>query len=282
MLQNKTLVITGGSLGIGQATALECARQGARVIVVAREMGPLEETLAQLQAISSAGHAIHRCDVGDVQDVKNLGHALSGSAVDALVNSAGVYGPIGALGELDLEHFTDTLRINLMGTVQMCQVLLPLLQASPRGKIINLSGGGAATPFANYSAYACSKVAIVRFTENLSLEYPGLDVNCVAPGFVLTRLHEATLQAGPGKASPQFYASTQQQLEKGGVPPEKAANLIAWLVSEASNGITGKFLSAPWDPWSETSFQSKLRQDKNFATLRRIDDKGFSSIGATS
>ncbi|CAN0262235.1 unnamed protein product [Phaeothamnion confervicola] len=279
MLQNKTVLITGGSLGIGQATALECARQGARVVVVSRGKDALLGTLAQLESISAAGHAVHSFDVGKSEDVLKLGRELAGSRVDGLVNCAGIYGPIGPLGELELNDFAETLRVNLLGTVQMCQTLLPLLRAATRGKIVNLSGGGAATPFPNYSAYACSKVAIVRFTENLSLEYPELDVNCVAPGFVLTRLHEATLQAGPGKASPQFYASTQQQIEKGGVPPEKAAHLISWLLSETSDGVTGKFLSAPWDPWEQSDFQAKLRQDKNFATLRRIDDKGFSSIG---
>ncbi|MBL7172095.1 MAG: SDR family oxidoreductase [Desulfobacteraceae bacterium] len=146
-----------------------------------------------------------------------------------------------------------------------------------RKKIINYSGGGAAGPFPRFSAYATSKAAIVRFTENLALELAdeGFDVNSIAPGFVITRLHQDTLEAGPELATEAFHENTKKQMESGGVPPEKAADLTAFLLSDASDGITGKFLSAPWDAWQEEAFQERLRTDKDFATLRRIDDKTF-------
>jgi NAD(P)-dependent dehydrogenase (short-subunit alcohol dehydrogenase family) len=126
-------------------------------------------------------------------------------------------------------------------------------------------------------AYATSKIAIVRFTENLALEMSddGFDVNCVAPGFVITRLHQDTLSAGPELAQQSFYENTKKQIESGGVPAEKAANLTVYLLSEASDGVTGKFISAPWDAWEEEAFRERLRIDKDFATLRRIDDKTF-------
>ena len=146
-----------------------------------------------------------------------------------------------------------------------------------RKKIVNYSGGGAAGPFPRFSAYATSKAAIVRFTENLSLELSneGFDVNCISPGFVITRLHQDTLEAGPELASQAFYENTKKQVESGGVPPEKTVDLTAFLLSDASDGITGKFLAAPWDAWQDADFQERLRKDKDFATLRRIDDKTF-------
>ncbi|MDO8655882.1 MAG: hypothetical protein Q7K45_01475, partial [Nanoarchaeota archaeon] len=67
----------------------------------------------------------------------------------------------------------------------------------------------------------------------------------------------------------------KKQIESGGIPPEKAANLCAFLLSEQSNGITGKFISAAWDPWEDESFRNQLRQEKNFGTIRRIDKKNF-------
>jgi NAD(P)-dependent dehydrogenase (short-subunit alcohol dehydrogenase family) len=144
-------------------------------------------------------------------------------------------------------------------------------------KIVNYSGGGAATPFPRYSAYATSKIAIVRFTENLSLELAedGFDVNCVSPGFVLTRLHQDTLAAGSKAASHAFYENTRKQIESGGVPPEKAADLTAFLLSSGSDGITGKFIAVPWDAWENKDFRDRLRTDRDFATIRRIDDKTF-------
>ena len=76
-------------------------------------------------------------------------------------------------------------------------------------------------------------------------------------------------------AGPGFYENTKKQIEEGGVPPEIAAELTIFLLSEDADGITGKFLSAPWDPWQDKTFQEKLREDNDLATLRRIDDKYF-------
>ena len=117
----------------------------------------------------------------------------------------------------------------------------------------------------------------MRFTENLALELneDNFNINCVAPGFVITRLHQETIKAGYITAGNAFYETTKKQIESGGVPAEKAASLIIYLLSDDSNGITGKFISAPWDEWSKKKFQNLLRNDKDFATLRRIDNKTF-------
>jgi 3-oxoacyl-[acyl-carrier protein] reductase len=176
--------------------------------------------------------------------------------------------------------FRHAIEINLMGTVYMCHALAALIVGLPRKKIVNFAGGGAATLFPYYSAYAASKAAIVRFTENLAVELTdeGFDVNCVAPGFVLTRLHQQTLAAGPEAASAAFYENTKRQIESGGVPVEKAADLTAFLLSSASDGITGKFISAPYDSWHTPELQNRLRQAKDLATLRRIDERFFSNV----
>lgn len=274
-LKDRTIIVTGGSLGIGQAIALEAATQGARVIIAARQQGPLVTTLDKLREVSpDAGHDYKLLDVGKEASVTRFAKwcRLNLKSVDGLVNSAGIYGPIGPLGELSLDDFADTLRINLMGTVHMCQALLPQLLKSPvRPKIVNMAGGGAARAFPRYSAYACSKVAVCRFTENLSMEYPKVDANCIAPGFVLTRMHQQTLEAGPEKAS-DFYQTTKDNMAEGGISPEKAAKLACFLLGPKSDGITGRFLSAPSDPWSDEKWLKKLKNDANLARLRRVKE----------
>lgn len=154
--------------------------------------------------------------------------------------------------------------------------LLPLLKRSKKiGKIVNLAGGGGTGPFPNYSAYAASKVSVIRFTENLSLEYAGkINVNAVAPGFVATRIHAQTLKA-KGKAGKAFLEKTKKEIEQGGISPEKAADLASFLLSDNSNGISGKVISAPWDPWENPHFQNRLKTDPDFCALRRIDDIKF-------
>lgn len=279
MLNNKRIIITGGSLGIGLAVAKKCALEGASVILVARNRADLEAATNQLPQENTNQHKSYVLDVSDLNAVKNFAVWIKKSSLDVhgLVNCAGVYGPIGKTLNVDLTEFARAVQINFLGTVFMCSMIAPLLNSLGRNKIVNYSGGGAASPFPNYSAYATSKIAIVRFTENLSLELADLkyDVNCVAPGFVITRLHQQTIESGKEVVGSAFYETTKKQIETGGVSPHKAADLTSFLLSDASNGITGKFISAPWDPWQTSEFQELLRTDKDIATLRRIDNKSF-------
>jgi 3-oxoacyl-[acyl-carrier protein] reductase len=279
ILENKRIIITGGSQGIGYAVAEKCVSEGAEVLLVARNESDLKVAITKLSSLSQRNHRYYVLDVSNLEAVRHFAAWITSEqlAIDGLVNCAGVYGPIGKSTDVDLGDFNKAININFLGTVFMCSAFAPMLSASARRKIVNFSGGGAATPFANYSAYATSKVAIVRFTENLSIELSSdlLDINCVAPGFVLTRLHKLTVDAGSDVAGKGFFEFTQRQIESGGTSPQKAADLTCFLLSGASDGITGKFISAPWDPWQTEEFQSLLRTDKDAATLRRIDNKTY-------
>ena len=279
LFDSKVIVITGGSLGIGLEIAKACASEGASVILAARDQANLQKALIDLSQISNKEHQCYSLNVGKHEEVGAFGRWCSErfNKIDGLVNCAGVYGPIGRSHQVDMGNFREAVETNFLGTVYMCHAFIPLFRSSRRKKIVNYSGGGAATPFPNFSAYATSKVAIVRFTENLSIELSdeGFDVNCVAPGFVATRLHQETLQAGEECATKSFYEFTKKQMESGGVPAQKAAKLTVFLLSSESDGITGRFISAPWDPWQDKEFQNRLRADRDFATLRRIDEKTF-------
>jgi 3-oxoacyl-[acyl-carrier protein] reductase len=283
LLDAKTIVITGGSLGIGLEIAKSCASEGASITIAARDKGNLQKALAILKEISNRDHHVYSLDVSLYEEVGSFAHWCSErlGGVHGLVNCAGVYGPIGKSHQVKMERFKEAIEINFLGTVYMCHAFIPLLKSTKGKKIVNYSGGGAATPFPNFSAYATSKIAIVRFTENLSVELSdeGFAINCIAPGFVITRLHQDTLKAGPDLATNAFLENTKKQIASGGVPPEKAARLTVFLLSAESDGITGKFISAPWDPWQEKEFQERLRTDTDFATLRRIDDKTFFKKG---
>ena len=88
-------------------------------------------------------------------------------------------------------------------------------------------------------------------------------------------MHQQTLECGPEKSGESFFETTKEKIESGGTSPKVAAQLTTFLLSEESDGITGKFISAPWDPWENESFQNRLRNEKDLASLRRIDDKYF-------
>lgn len=280
LLKEKLIFITGGSLGIGFEIAKKCVENGAKVIIASRTEKDLKLATGKLNNISNEGHEYRVLDTGDKTQVKQCAKEIQQKFgyMDGLVNCAGVYGPIGRIDEIDVDKFTEAININFLGTVYMCHYFVPLMK-NRHAKIVNYSGGGAAGPFPNYSAYATSKIAIIRLTENMSKELAdfGIEVNAVAPGFVVTRLHQETLKAGQ-KAGQAFLEKTKQEIEKGGVPPEKAAELTAFLLSNKSNGITGRFISAPWDNWKE--FESNVDEISNSSlyTLRRVDGRNFVEV----
>ena len=277
ILNNKKILITGGSLGIGFEISRLCASEGAQLILIARNQEDLESSIEKL-GNNKAKHKFYSLDVSNPKAVKKLAEKMKAESqyLDGLVNCAGIYGPIGRSDKIDPIEFTHAININLLGTFYMCHYFLPIIRRKTRGKIINFSGGGAAGPFPNFTSYAVSKVGVVRLSENLAYEFKKdkIDINSIAPGFVVTRLHQDTIEAGE-KAGVDFLNNTLNQIKTGGVPAEKAAKLTLYLLSPDSDGITGKFISAPWDPWEEESFQTKLKLEKDFATLRRIDEKFF-------
>jgi 3-oxoacyl-[acyl-carrier protein] reductase len=153
--------------------------------------------------------------------------------------------------------------------------VLPIFRAAGSGKIVNLSGGGATAPLPRLSAYAASKAAVVRFTETLAEELRGtrIDVNAVAPGALNTRLLDEVLAAGADKVGKSFYERALKQKAEGGAPLDKGAALCAFLLSDESAGISGRLLSAIWDPWSELPARRAELAESDIYTLRRIVPK---------
>lgn len=105
--------------------------------------------------------------------------------IEVVINCAGIYGPIGKFHTNNLALWHKTINVNLLGTVNVCHAILKRMKT---GKIINFSGGGALYPRPRFSAYATSKAAVVRFTETLAKEYPKVQINCIAPGFIRTKM----------------------------------------------------------------------------------------------
>jgi NAD(P)-dependent dehydrogenase (short-subunit alcohol dehydrogenase family) len=129
------------------------------------------------------------------------------------------------------------------------------------------------------SAYAASKAAVVRLMETLAEELReyAIDVNAIAPGALNTRLLDEAIEAGPEKVGEEFYRRALKQKDSGGVPLDKGARVAVYLASAQSNGITGKLISAQWDPW-ETLHDHLAELQSDIYTLRRIvpEDRGKS------
>jgi 3-oxoacyl-[acyl-carrier protein] reductase len=281
-LQGKGIVVAGANQGLGKEIARACVAEGAHVLLCARDAALLEQTCAELNHGAADGQRIlsQVADVSRPEEVRELISRAESSLprVDGLVNNAGIYGPKDLVENTDWKEWARTIEINLFGTVLVCRAVLPLFRRQGYGKIVNLSGGGATAPMPNFSAYAASKAAVVRFTETLAEETKGsgIDVNAVAPGALNTRLLEEVVAAGPQKVGKEFYERALKQKAGGGEPPEKAAGLCIFLLSSESDGISGKLVSAIWDSWPTLAERRVELEQTDIYTLRRIrpEDRG--------
>jgi NAD(P)-dependent dehydrogenase (short-subunit alcohol dehydrogenase family) len=276
LLEGRAAIVTGGSMGIGKAIARAFLEEGCRCLLAARTAGPLE---AAVDELSSIGPRVigFPCDVGLERDVQALVKRAVGEfgSVNILVNGAGVYGPIGPSVEVDPTAWWEALRTNLLGTFLCVRYAAPEMLASGGGRVINLAGGGASKAFPNFSSYGCAKAAVVRLTETLAEELKGggVCVNAIAPGAVNTRLLDDVLAAGEA-AGEGFLERARGQKAEGGVPPERAAELAVFLASEASEGLTGRLISAVWDDWRGLTARIPEVMASDLYTLRRVVEDG--------
>ena len=281
-LENRCAIITGANQGLGLEIARAFLREGASILICARERAKLENARDHLMAFAKKGQQV----IAEVANVANESDVerIVGRAVDELgnvqilVNNAGIYGPKGTIDEVGWKEWVKTIEINLYGSVLMCRHLIPHMKERGYGKIVQISGGGATNPLPRISAYATSKAAIIRFAETLAEEMREhrIDVNAVAPGALNTRLLDEVLEAGPVKVGKAFYERAVKQKKEGGAPLDRGADLCVFLASEESDGISGKLLSAVWDPWEELPHHV-LDLAGDVYTLRRIvpKDRGF-------
>ncbi len=267
-------LITGGSQGLGRHVVEAFLAEGAHVTFCARTAKDVEQTRAALAATLRPGQKLTGlpCDVSDVAAVAALfARAAENGPLQAVVNNAGIYGPIGPSEEVSLADWTQAWQVNVTGTFLVCQHAIRAMKPRGAGKIINLSGGGATNPMPRFVSYAATKAAVVRLTETLAEEYRAnrIDINAVAPGALRTRMTEQVLAAGPDKAGPDAFAKNKKWFDEGAVDPKHAAGLCVWLASAESDGVTGRLISAQWDPWKDPAKFRALATGDVY-TLRRI------------
>ena len=276
-LKGHNALITGGSQGLGKVIAEHFLQAGANIVICARNEKELSVTRDELGRRFLSQKVLSKtCDVSSETQVSDLvAFTLRElGSLDALVLNAGIYGPMGPTESVSLADWRRALDINLYGILLPCRAVIPHFKKAGRGKVVVLSGGGATNPLPNISAYAASKAAAVRLMETLAEELKAfhVEVNAIAPGALATRLVDEVLAAGPEKVGAAFYAKNKQWKEKGATPLELGAKLAVYLASAQSDGITGKLISAQWDPWEKLhEFKADLNSD--IYALRRIVPK---------
>jgi NAD(P)-dependent dehydrogenase (short-subunit alcohol dehydrogenase family) len=271
-LTDQVALLTGASRGIGRALAWSLVRAGAKLGLVARNAAALEEIVADIrngggQALALPGDLANR---GIIPGLVERARQELGE-IDLLIHVAGIQGPIGPFQNNDLHAWEQVIRTNFLGAVWLLNAVLPSMIARRRGKIINFSGGGATAPRPNFSAYAASKAALVRFTETLAVELKpyNIQANAVAPGAVNTQMLDEVIAAGD-RAGEEYHQALKR-VQTGGTPVELVCELVLFLASPASGKLTGKLISAPHDPWREWVNKDDKLNDTPLYTIRRLD-----------
>jgi NAD(P)-dependent dehydrogenase (short-subunit alcohol dehydrogenase family) len=248
-LQNKVVLVTGASGGIGQALAAGFAHTGATVVVCSRNEDKLQALAQRLKGDGAQALAL-RCDVGEKEQVDALCAVIAErvGSVQILINNAGIARAAGFL-EMEDRLWNETLRVNLTGTYNCCKAFLPGMIARGWGRIINIASTTAKVAYSHVSAYTASKHGVLGLTRSLALETAklGVTVNAICPGYVdteSTRENARRMAQKTGKKLDdilRLFAESSPQ--KRLVAPAEVAALALMLASEKSGGITGQAIN---------------------------------------
>ena len=277
-LAGKVALITGAGRGIGRAIALGFAAQGARLALVARTPGELQETarqIAEMGAEPGAESVVIPVDVTDQSGVESMVKQTLDrfTTVDILVNNAGIGGPVGVSQDNDIGSWIQTIQVNVIGPYLCCRAVIPAMVRQGGGKIINLAGAGANNAWANMSAYCASKAAVVRLTEVLSLELAeqNIQVNALGPGSIHTRMWEELRDGAAAINATALHELGQRVTSGGGASLEATVALAVFLAGDESRELSGRLISAVADDFTNLTSRIPEIMASDAYTLRRVD-----------
>jgi len=240
-LKGKVAVVTGGTEGIGRATALRLAQEGAHVAICARRQEPLDKAAAELRKHDPEALAV-AADMSKAADIERFMKAVVGrfGRIDILVNNAGTSAR-GKFAELDDATWSADLELKVFGAIRCTRLAVPHMKKQGGGRIVNITISSAKQPGAGSMPTSVSRAAGLAITKALSKEYAAdnILVNTVCIGKIKSGQHERRFSR-QGVSADEYYRQAAQDIPLGRVgEAEEVASVIAFLVSDAASYVTG-------------------------------------------
>jgi len=271
-----SIIIFGGSRGIGKVIAEYYIGKKFEVSVGSRNVKTLDKFRLAMARKKLSVNVI-KVDITNGRDVARAfkAHVAKwGRSPDVVINCAAMQGPIGNFWSVSARKWEETIKVNLCGSFVVARAAIRQMIKNGYGSVIMFSGGGAAYPRPNFSAYAASKTGILRMVETMAEElklagYPNIIINAIAPGAVKTRMTKDVLEAG-SKAGEKALEEASEVSRTGGTPSKQITNLIDFLIDLKANcGLSGRLIHVQEDyQWLIKEFGARVPDD--IGKIRRI------------
>ena len=245
-IKNKVALVTASSKGLGKAVALQLSREGAQVIICARNKETLFRTRDEIAAETEGIVEAFIADVTNKKQIKKMVEQIvkKFSTIDILVCNAGGP-PAGMADEFSLDDYRDAIELNLLSTINLCYEVIPLMKKQRWGRIVNMTSVSVKQPINNLILSNTSRTGVLGFAKSLSNQVAkyGITVNTVCPGYTKTQrvenLAKSFQESGKGTID-DFYKRIESNIPMGRLgTSEEFANAVAFLVSEGASYITG-------------------------------------------
>ena len=248
-LDGHVAIVTGAGRGIGRATALELARQGADIVIAELDRVAADRTAAEVRALKRRANVVPT-DVTSRAELAAMAERTRAELgrIDVLVNNAGIYRAAAPL-DVTEEHWDAVMNVNAKAVFFACQAVLPAMIAQKRGNIVSLASMAGKIGGRSNLPYNASKAAVISITKSLALAHArdGIRVNCVCPGFVETDMWTVVAReqgALLGLSPEEFTRQRLAQVPLGRMErPEDVASVIAFLASSRAAYMTGQAIN---------------------------------------
>jgi len=265
-MQRERVIVISASSDIGAHLARAFARRGAEVV------GTYRNRTAALRELEAAGVRLLPLDIESKEDVAAFARAIRESDFgwNALVSAAGVLEPIGPFFELEFDAWERCVAVNSTDQLRVLHALYPLRDPAATAKVVFFAGGGTNSAFDNYSAYCIGKLQLIKMTELLDSECPELQVSIIGTGWVNTKIHRQTLDAGT--AAGVNLEKTREFLQKrdaAGSSLEDVAACVEWCLSSPRDAVGGRNIALAHDAWKNPQLLGQLVADRDLFKLRR-------------